>query len=68
MAQVASSFRCLICEENLKFPPDAGIVEFTISFLGFYKDHDRCEKLKKQVEESAKAVEMKDKVKGKKKK
>lgn len=45
MAKVASSFRCLVCEENLKFPADFGIVDFTISFLQFYKDHDRCEQL-----------------------
>jgi hypothetical protein len=51
MAQVASSFKCLICNETLKFPNDAGIVDFTISFLQFYKEHDRCETLKRKLED-----------------
>lgn len=45
MAKISSAFKCLLCEEPLRFPQDTDIVEFQILFLQFYRTHDRCEKL-----------------------
>lgn len=49
MAKVQSSFKCLICQEPLRFPADISIVDFTILFLQFYRDHDRCERLAEEL-------------------
>ena len=49
MAKVMSHFKCLLCESRLAFPQNCDIVDFTISFLKFYKDHDRCEKIAEQM-------------------
>lgn len=71
MAQISSYFKCKLCNEVLKFPSDVSIVEFTISFLQFYRDHDRCEsimlKLKDQKinETSVKLPEIEEKLKPK---
>jgi len=63
MAQIASSFKCLVCGKPLLFPENIDITEFTILFLQFYKTHDACEKADKN-KELKKAV---DKVTKKKK-
>jgi hypothetical protein len=40
----------------LKFPNDMNIVDFTISFLQFYRDHDRCEQLMIKLKEQKEPI------------
>lgn len=47
MAKIASSFKCLICNQPLNFPNDISIIEFVIILLQFYRTHDLCENLAK---------------------
>lgn len=47
MAKIASSFKCIICNQPLNFPNDISIIEFVIILLQFYRTHDLCENLGK---------------------
>lgn len=55
MAKIASSFKCLLCNQPLNFPNDISIIEFTIILLQFYRNHELCESLgnKPNVEDTA---------------
>lgn len=40
-----SSFQCKICKQSLNFQYAQGIVDFMVSLLQFYQEHDKCETL-----------------------
>lgn len=49
MAKVASSFKCMICQQRLAFPDNCQVIDFMILMMQFYRDHERCESIQQQL-------------------